>query len=137
MDCLLSVSYPVAIKDHRCDCCGKRISKGQRQEVQKQIFDGRPRTYRAHDDCAEAEQRARDLARILDALTTLRAENERLTKALKQISIFTDCDNADNIARAALNPTAHYSDCATNNAPALPVGLCNCGGYSPDPTGDK
>ena len=62
MDCLLSVSYPVALKDHRCDCCGKRISKGQRQEVQKQIFDGRPCTYRAHDDCAQAEQRARELA---------------------------------------------------------------------------
>ena len=26
--------------------------------------------------------------------------------------------------------TAHYSDCAVNNGPALPVGPCNCGGFS-------
>ena len=24
----------------------------------------------------------------------------------------------------------HYSDCAVNNAPALPVGPCDCGGYT-------
>ena len=24
---------------------------------------------------------------------------------------------------------SHWSDCAVNNAPALPVGECNCGGY--------
>lgn len=26
----------------------------------------------------------------------------------------------------------HWSDCATNNAPALPVGPCDCGGFDPD-----
>lgn len=26
----------------------------------------------------------------------------------------------------------HYSSCAVNNAPALPVGPCDCGGYVPD-----
>lgn len=25
----------------------------------------------------------------------------------------------------------HYSSCAVHNAPALPVGPCNCGGFSP------
>ena len=27
---------------------------------------------------------------------------------------------------------SHWSDCAVNNAPALPVGECNCGGYVRD-----
>ncbi len=27
-----------------------------------------------------------------------------------------------------MTTTTHYSDCATNNAPALPVGPCDCNG---------
>lgn len=29
--------------------------------------------------------------------------------------------------RLAAEPSVHASDCATNNAPALPTGPCNCG----------
>jgi hypothetical protein len=29
----------------------------------------------------------------------------------------------------------HYSSCAVNNAPALPPGPCDCGGYKGEPNG--
>jgi hypothetical protein len=29
-------------------------------------------------------------------------------------------------------PAAHWSSCAVNNGPALPVGPCDCGGYQSD-----
>ena len=28
--------------------------------------------------------------------------------------------------------TEHWSDCAVNNGPALPVGSCDCGGFKSD-----
>lgn len=28
-------------------------------------------------------------------------------------------------------PIQHWSSCAVNNAPALPVGPCDCGGFNP------
>lgn len=32
-----------------------------------------------------------------------------------------------------MGPLMHRSDCAVFNAPALPVGPCNCGGWYGDP----
>jgi hypothetical protein len=38
------------------------------------------------------------------------------------------------IASTAIAGTVHASDCATNNAPALEPGECNCGAQHPDAT---
>lgn len=31
-----------------------------------------------------------------------------------------------------MHDVEHWSDCAVHNAPALPAGPCDCGGYEPD-----
>lgn len=39
----------------------------------------------------------------------------------------------DRMSKSWSEPTGlHWSDCAINNAPALPVGSCNCGGFVPE-----
>lgn len=35
----------------------------------------------------------------------------------------------------AYSASGHWSDCAVHNAPALPVGPCDCGGYDPEHEG--
>ena len=48
-------------------------------------------------------------------------------------SIFTQLGYRQKVVYEKVNPPPqqdHWSDCAVNNAPALPVGECNCGGFT-------
>lgn len=53
---LLSETFPVARKQHRCIWCGEAIPVGMKHRREKSVFDGNMQDFRWHDECAQAQQ---------------------------------------------------------------------------------
>lgn len=48
---LLSLTYPVARKDHRCIWCGQKIAKGEGYMNERSVFDGDMQNHHWHPEC--------------------------------------------------------------------------------------
>ena len=48
---LLSETYPIARKSHRCIWCGQTISKGEQYVAERSVFDGDMQNHHWHYEC--------------------------------------------------------------------------------------
>lgn len=50
---LLSESWPVARKQHRCIWCGQRIEPGEKYRRERSVYDGAMQDHKWHPECDE------------------------------------------------------------------------------------
>lgn len=53
---LLSETFPVARKQHRCIWCGEAILPGEKYRDERSIFDGSFQHHKWHPECSGAQQ---------------------------------------------------------------------------------
>lgn len=54
---LLSETFPVARKQHRCIWCGELILPGEKYRHERSVYDGQMQDHKWHPECAEDQQR--------------------------------------------------------------------------------
>jgi hypothetical protein len=57
---LLSETYPVARKDHRCIWCGQKIAKGEKYTAERSVFDREIQNHHWHPECLKDARDAND-----------------------------------------------------------------------------
>jgi hypothetical protein len=53
---LLSETFPVARKQHRCIWCGQPIPVGEKYRNERSVYDGEMQAHHWHQECAAAQQ---------------------------------------------------------------------------------
>lgn len=59
---LLSESFPVARKQHRCIWCGESILPGEKYRDERSIFDGEFQYHKWHPECCDAAAKDEEMA---------------------------------------------------------------------------
>jgi hypothetical protein len=53
---LLSETFPVAKKRHRCIWCGQHIEPGEKYRRERSVYDGSMQDFAWHPECADDQQ---------------------------------------------------------------------------------
>jgi hypothetical protein len=78
---LLSESFPVARKQHRCIWCGEAIPVGEKYRRERSVYDGNLQNFAWHPECAQDQQD--ELAAGGDA-EFMQYSAERATRSMKE-----------------------------------------------------